>query len=81
MNGRQLLFVLVGIGVFVTGVFIGVSPVEAGLPEEGQPSAVPLLDPIEAFRRRPSRVFLALGLVLLGLATAAAGAYLGRDRR
>lgn len=80
VNGRQLLAVLAGIALCFAGVLVSMSPVGAALEPDGPAAAIPLLDPVDAFDRRPGRVLLALGLVVCGSAVAALGTYLGRDR-
>jgi hypothetical protein len=79
VNGWQVSSVLAGLGVFIVGAVVSLLPVGAPITEDGPATAIPALDPVAAFERAPDRVLLALGLILLGLAIAVAGAFVTRD--
>ena len=81
MNGRQLAIVMTGVVMFLAGAFIGLTPVGTPLQPGVPANAVPFLEPSLAFQSAPAHVLLAVGLVLLGLATAVLGAYLVRESR
>ncbi len=72
---------LTGVVMFLAGAFIGLTPVSAPIRPGVPASAVPFLDPSQAFEYAPGHVLVAVGLILLGLATAVGGAYLVRERR
>lgn len=78
MNRRQVVSVLLGVGVFLAGVLLGLRPAPAA--RDGG-AAMPFVDPVGALSAQPADVVLAVGITVLGVAVALLGAYLGRDRR
>ena len=80
VNGRQLLIVLTGIGLFLAGAFVGLTPVSSPTTGNGPANAVPFLDPERAFQHDPAQVLVAVSLLLLGLAVSVAGPYLLPER-
>lgn len=77
VNRWQVLSVLLGIGVFLGGVYLGLRPVSAARDAE---AAMPFVDPLGALAAQPAAVVLAVGVTVLGLVLALLGAYVGRDR-
>lgn len=78
MNRRQVISVLLGVGVFLTGVYLGLRPVSAA--RDGG-ATMPFVDPLGALSAQPAAVVLAVGVTVLGVAVALLGTYVGRDRQ
>lgn len=78
VNRRQIVSVLLGVGVFLVGVYLGLRPVPSA--RDGG-AAMPFVDPLGALSAQPGAVVLAVGVTALGVALALLGAYVGRDRQ
>lgn len=77
MNRRQIVSVLLGVVVFLVGVYLGLRPVSAA---RDTGAAMPFVDPLGALAAQPAAVVLAGVVTALGVALALLGAYVGRDR-
>lgn len=69
-----------GIGLFLAGAFVGLTPVSSPMTRNGPVNVVPFLDAGQAFQHDPGQVLVAVSLLVLGLAVSVAGPYLLPER-